>query len=79
MRPSAARTGSVHPQNVRQRDSDVDLPCRKSSRAVSPRKPDAPAARVLSSATTSLVPHVDIYDGRPPILPVSEYPGVRPS
>ena len=50
------------------------LPRRKSRRAVSPRKPDTPAMPV-----SSFVPKVDIYDGRPPILPVwlqlSDFPG----
>ena len=62
------------PREIRQRDADVDLPRRISRRAVSPLKPIAPAMPV-----SSLVPEVDIYDGRPPILPVRlqllDFPG----
>ena len=61
----AVTATSAHPRDVRQRDSDVDLPRQKSRRAVFPHKPIAPAV-----PASSLVPKMDIYDGRPPILPV---------
>ena len=70
-RQDAVRPGSFYPWDIRQRDSDVDLPHRKTRRPVSPYKSDAPTVCVLSSVSSSLSPHVDIYDGRPPILPVS--------
>ena len=77
-RPAAVRPGSVYPQDIRQRDSDFDLPRRKSRRAVSPRKSDALTVCVLSSATSSLPHRVHIYDGRPPILPASiQVPDLR--
>ena len=59
-RPAVTAT-SAQPQEVRQHDADVDLPRRKSRRAVYPRTPIAPAMSVYS-----LVLEVDIYDGRPP-------------
>ena len=59
---AAVTTTSAHPREVLQHDADVDLPRQKSRQAVSPRKPDAPAIPV-----SSVVPKVDIYDGRPPI------------
>ena len=72
-RPAVTVT-STHPREVRQRGAGVDLPRQKSRQAVSPRKPDAPAMPV-----SLVVPQVDIYDGRPPILPVrlqlSDFPG----
>ena len=77
-RPAVTAT-SAHPREVRQCDADVDLPRRKSRRAVSPRtKPIAPAMPV-----SSLVPEIDIYDGRTPILPVQlkllDFPGAAVS
>ena len=39
-RPAAVRPVSVYPRDIHQRDSDFDLPRRKSRQAVSPRKPD---------------------------------------
>ena len=61
VRPAVTAT-SAQPWEFRQLDADVDLPHRKSRWAVYPRKPIAPAVPV------SLL--VDIYDGRPLILPV---------
>ena len=70
-RPNAVRQACVQPRDICRRDSDFDLLRSKTRREVSPRKPDAPTVRVLSSVTSSLSSRVDIYDGRPPILPVS--------
>ena len=61
----AVTTTSAHPQEVWQQNTDIDLPLWKSRRAVSPRKPDTPTVLV-----SSFMPKVDIYDGRPPILPI---------
>ena len=64
-RPAVTAT-SAHPREVRQRDADVDLLSRKSRRAVSPRKPIAPAM-----PASSLVPTVDIYDAIYPAVGLS--------
>ena len=61
----AVTTTSAHPQEVWQQNTDIDLPLWKSRRAVSPRKPYTPTVLV-----SSFMPKVDIYDGRPPILPI---------
>ena len=68
---SSLQKGPAHPREVRQQDPDDGSPHCKARRAMSPRTSDVPAVHVSPAAASLMVPRSLLYDGRPPILPVT--------